>query len=291
MSILFATLAAFSNAVTVVTQHVASTAVPPSDQGWRLARSLARSPLWLAGVGAMVAAFVCQSLALYHGRLSVVQAILVSQLVFSLVIARLWLRQPVRASAWVWASVTCLGLVVFLAMREPQGGHAAPTTAAWAPAIAATTALAVVLTLLAAHGSPVRRAALYAAASGVVWAMMATFLKSATDVLGAHGAPALFSHAAIYAVAAAGIVGIVLTQAALHYGPLGVSQPLMVIVNPVVSIALGVWIYGEQFAPEPLLIAAGVLGFATMAIGVVFLSRAAPSFEAHQPSPVSAGRE
>src|SRR6516164_2698633 len=100
MSVLFAFAAAFSNALNVVTQHVASTAASPRDKGWRLALYLVRNPLWLLGVGAMIASFVFQALALYNGRLSVVQSILVSELVFSLVIGRLWLRRAVVAAAW-----------------------------------------------------------------------------------------------------------------------------------------------------------------------------------------------
>jgi len=286
-SIAFAVAAAFSNALTVVSQHVASTAAPAGYRAWQLARHLVRSPLWLLGVGAMVAAFAFQALALYNGRLSVVQSILVTQLVFSLVIGRFWLHRPVTASAWLWAVVTCTGLVAFLVMREPQGGHAAPTAGAWGPAIAAMAGLAACLTALAARGSPVRRAALYATASATVWATMATFLKAVTDVLADDGPVAVLQHGAIYGVAVSGIVGIVLTQAALHHGPLAVSQPLMVIVNPVLSVILGVWLYGEQFTPEPRLIALGAVGFGAMALGVVFLSRTAPSFEAHEPSSVA----
>jgi hypothetical protein len=108
---------------------------------------------------------------------------------------------------------------------------------------------------------------------------MATFLKSAGNVLAGSGFLAMLTHPAVYAVVAAGVAGTVLTQAALHYGPLSVSQPLMVIVDPVVSIILGVWLYGEHFTPAPLRIAAATVGFTAMALGVVFLSRTAPSFE------------
>ena len=288
MSIVFALAAAFSNALNVVTQHVASTSAPARDKGWRLARYLLRNPLWLLGVGAMVGSFAFQALALYNGRLSVVQAILITELVFSLVIGRLWLRRQVTAPAWVSAAATCAGLTVFLAMSEPQGGHAAPTGGAWMPVIAVTGASVAVMTILAGRGSPLRRGALYASASGLVWALMATFLKSATDMLAAHGPLGVLSHAGVYALVATGIIGTVLTQAALHYGPLAVSQPLMVIVDPVASIILGVWLYGEHFTPAPLRIAAGVVGFAMMAVGVVFLSRTAPSFEAQQPSSAAA---
>ncbi len=279
MSLVFAVVAAFANALNVVAQHVASTSAPATDKGWRLARYLVRSPLWLLGAGATLASFVFQALALYRGRVSVVQAVLVSELIFSLVIGRLWLRRTVTGAAWASGSVTCAGLVVFLVMSEPQGGHDTPTTGAWIPAVAATGGLAALLALLAGRGSGPRRGALYASASGTVWALMASFLKSAGNVLAGSGFLAMLTHPAVYAVVAAGVVGTVLTQAAQHYGPLSVSQPLMVIVDPVVSIILGVWLYGEQFTPAPLRLAAATVGFTAMALGVVFLSRTAPSFE------------
>jgi EamA domain-containing membrane protein RarD len=54
----------------------------------------------------------------------------------------------------------------------------------------------------------------------------------------------------------------------------------MVIVNPLVSVILGVWLYGEHFTGSATKIAIGALGFAAMVIGVVFLARTAPSFAA-----------
>ena len=288
MSVLFAFASAFSNALNVVTQHVASTAAPAKDKGWRLALYLVRNPLWLFGVAAMIGAFLFQAIALDKGRLSVVQSILVTELVFSLVLGRLWLRRDVVAAAWLSAGLTTVGLAVFLIMSEPKGGHPQATAQAWLPALLACAVATVVLTVLAGGGSPVRRAALYATASGIVWSAFATFLKSATDVLTAHGVVVTIERGGIYGVIATGIVGTVLTQAALHYGPLGVSQPLMVIVNPVVSIGLSLWLYGEHFTGGALQIAVGLIGFGVMVVGVVFLARTAPSFEAGTASPVPA---
>jgi drug/metabolite transporter (DMT)-like permease len=277
---LFAFGSAFANSLNLVTQHVASTAAPATVKGWRLALYLIRNPLWLFGVAAMVGAFVLQALALYNGRLSVVQSILVTELVFTLVIGRVWLRRPVAVAAWISASVTSAGLAVFLVMSQPQGGHSQATPEAWLPALLTFGGATAVLTVLAAGGSPVRRAALYGTASGVVWAVFATFVKSVTDVLGASGVLAVLERGAIYGLVAAGIVGTVLTQAALHHGPLSVSQPLMVIVNPLVSIVLGIWLFGEHFEGGGWKIVFGAVGFAAMAIGVVFLGRTAPSLEA-----------
>jgi drug/metabolite transporter (DMT)-like permease len=280
VSVLFSFAAAFANALNVVTQHVASTAAPARDKGWRLAVYLIRNPLWLFGVLAMIASFVLQAIALYNGSISVVQSILVTELVFSLVLARVWLRRVVVPAAWLSAAVTSAGLAVFLVMAEPRGGHSQATAQAWLPALLVFGGLTAVLTVLARGGSPIRRAALYATGSGIVWALLATFMKSATDVLAGRGVPGLVQQGAIYGVIAAGIVGTVLSQAALHYGPLAVSQPLMVIVDPLVSTILGVWLYGEHFEGGGLAITTGALGFAAMIVGVVLLARTAPSFAA-----------
>jgi hypothetical protein len=196
----------------------------------------------------VVGSFVFQALALYNGRLSVVQSIFVTELVFSLVIGSVWLRRAVVPAAWAAASVTSVGLAIFLIMAEPRGGHPEATRQAWLPALLTCGGIAALCAVLASRGSPVRRAALYATASGIVAAALATFVKSATDVLAANGALAVVMHGAVYGVAVTGIVGTVLTQAALHYGPLAVSQPLMVIVNPFFSIILGIWLYGEHLS-------------------------------------------
>jgi drug/metabolite transporter (DMT)-like permease len=286
-SVIFAFAAAFSNALNLVTQHVASTAAPAKDKGWRLALYLIRNPLWLFGVVAMVGAFVFQAVALYDGRLSVVQSILVTELVFSLVLGRVWLRRSVSPAAWLSASLTSAGLAVFLVMSEPKGGHADATAQAWLPALLTCGLITAICTVLAGTGSPTRRAALYAAASGIVWALLATFLKSATDLLGNQGLLPMLEHGAVYGIIITGIVGTLLTQAALHCGPLAVSQPVMVIVNPFVSIILGVWLYGEHFEGASLHIAFGILGFGAMVAGVVFLARTAPSLAAEPAVPTT----
>jgi hypothetical protein len=280
LTILFAFASAFTSALNAVTQHVASTAAPAKDKGWRLALYLVRNPLWLFGVGAIVGSFLFQAFALYEGRISVVQSLLVKELVFSLVIGRVWLRRAVAPAAWLSASVTSAGLAVFLVMSEPKNGHPQATAEAWLPALLACGGVTVAFVLLARTGSPVRRGALYASASGITSALMATFLKSAGDVLGEGGVVAALKQGAVYGLIVAMIIEVVLTQAALHFGPLAVSQPLMVIINPFVSIVLGIWLYGEHFEGSAWKIAVGALGFVAMLAGVVFLGRTAPSLAA-----------
>jgi hypothetical protein len=99
-AVIFALAAGFSNAVNVLTQHKASISAPTRVEGWRLALYLPRQPLWLLGVAAAVGSFAFQALALHNGPMSVVQPLLVTELVFVLVLRRVWIHQDVaRATA------------------------------------------------------------------------------------------------------------------------------------------------------------------------------------------------
>ena len=67
----------------------------------------------------------------------------------------------------------------------------------------------------------------------------------------------MFTHWPVYALAAGGVAALFLEQAALHVGPLRVSQPLLVIIDPIVSIALSVWLFGERFTADAAVLSVG----------------------------------
>lgn len=277
MSSLFALCAAFSNALFVTTQHVASTGAGTAKaKGLRLVASLARNPLWLFGWAAGLGAFAFQAVALENGQLSVVQALLVTELVFGLVLRRVWIKQSIRPAAWGAAALTCVGLAAFVAIDQPEGGTPTPSTHAWVAVLAVFGGVAAAMALAAGRGSPSRRAALYAAAAGIVWALVATFIKTATETLVESGVSATISAWPIYALAVGGIAGLVLVQAALHVGPLSVSQPLLVLVDPTASIVLSVWLFGERYSHSPVPVGSSLVGFAAMCVGAVALTRTAP---------------
>jgi drug/metabolite transporter (DMT)-like permease len=272
-AIFFALLAALCNAVSVLTRHVASTADPDRPTGIGLVGYLLRNPRWLAGWGAQVGAFAFQAVALQLGQVSVVQPLLVTELVMALVLRQVFIHQEVAWAAWGGAAAAVAGLAVFIVAAEPRGGHAGPTGGHWTAAIVACAAVAAALIAGARRGSPSRRAALYGLAAGVTWALEATFIKSATDDLARAGLSGLFTNWPVYAVA----VGVVIEQAALQSGPLRVSQPLLTITDPIVSIALSVWLFDEYFVLNPAVLAAAAAGFVVMCGGVVVLSLTAPA--------------
>jgi drug/metabolite transporter (DMT)-like permease len=262
----------------VTAQHLASTSgASRRAKGAKLVLSLMASPLWLFGWVAGLGAFAFQAAALNKGQLSIVQALLVTELIFGLVLRRVWLHQAIRRVAWGSAVLTCAGLAAFVLIDQPQGGTPKPDAHAWAAVLAVLGGMAAAMALAAQRGSPRRRAALYATAAAIVWALVATFIKTVSVTLTDSGLGAVFTHWPAYAMALGGVTGLVLVQAALHVGPLSVSQPLLVIVDPVVSIGLSVWLFQERYTGGPVAVAGSFVAFAAMSAGVVVLTRTAPA--------------
>jgi len=284
LAVVFALVAAFSNAVNLLTQHAASIRAPKQEKGWRLGLYLARQPLWLLGGAAAVGSYVFQALALHNGPMSVVQPVLITELIFVLVLRQVWIHQDVARAAWAAAFIVCASLAVFLTAAEPSGGKPAPDTAEWLSAVLVFGGAVALLVVVSWRGHPVRRAAVFAAAAALCWAMEATFLKAATDTLASFGIAGMLIRWPVYALVGAVIAGTLLQQTALHVGPLSVSQPILIITDPFASIILSVWLFDERFTNSPVRIAIAIVAFAVMAFGVTVLSRTAP--QDLDPSPV-----
>ena len=277
VTITFALAAALANAVHLMTQHAASIGVSNSHRGWSLVTFLIRQPLWLLGWAAAMGGFAFQAVALHSGQLSIVQPLLVTELVFALLLRRFWVHQQVAKSAWTAALISCAALAVFLTAAEPHGGHLQPDVTDWTSALAVFGGAVALLAGIARWGTPVRRAALYATAASITWALMAAFIKATTNQLAASGVVGMLEHWPIYALVASGFIGTVLQQAALQVGPLSVSQPLIVVVDPAVAIVLSVWIFDERFTVGVARRIIAAAAFCVMAMAVTVLSRTAPT--------------
>jgi len=274
--VLLALLSALAAAVYLVLQRDSNRAAPTGLPAWRLTLHLLRDPVWLLGQGSWLVAFGLQALALHLGRLSVVQPVLVTELVYTLLIRRFVSRWPVRTAAWGSAALLCGSLGLFLVAAEPRGGHPDPTAAAWAGAFLAVGGGAAVAAVLGRRGSSARRAACYATAAAGLGALEAALVKGAVQQVSLDGLSGLFLDWEVYALAACGAASVVLVQAALHVGPLTVSQPLLVALNPLISIALSIWLFGEHFTGNPATVALGGCAFAGLVLGVVLLTATGP---------------
>ena len=274
IAVAFGLLTALSNAIAVMFQHVASTS--GDHRGWSWFRHVVRHPLWLLGWGGMLGSLVFQSVALHAGPMSLVQPLLVSELVIALIMRRVWRRQRLTPAAWISASATSVALATLLVVTHPRGVTISPGATRWVVSDVVCLALVGLLVLLARRASPVRRAAAFATATALLWALEATFIKSATDSLVTGGVVGLLRSWSLYAMILVGVAGLTTEQLALRVGPLSVSQPLIVIVDPLASVLLGVSLFRDQIAHGIAALAVAALAFLVMSVGVVAMTRAVP---------------
>jgi hypothetical protein len=245
IAIACALLTALANGLGVTVQHIASTSSTRGERGWRFLRLLVHHPLWLIGWLAMAGSLLFQALALHFAAMSLVQPILVLELVLTLMLRRVWLRQAVAIRAWVASLVTAASLGVFL-LATTRASGAPVHHLRWLTPGVCCVVVVVVLVLLGRHGAPGRRAAMWGAATAILWALEAAYIKQCTDVITQWGYAGLLTRWPLYAFVACGVTGLFCEQIALHVGPLRSSQTAIVIVDPVVSVILGAWIFGER---------------------------------------------
>ncbi|MFD5840678.1 DMT family transporter [Streptomyces chartreusis] len=274
LSVVFALCAASSNAVATVLQRKAALTVPQS-QGFRagLMLDLLRQPVWLAGILAVIAAAVCQALALVTGPLTIVQPLFVLELPLTLIVASLLMRRHLARNGWLAVAVVVAGLGVALAAASPTGNRTHVELDRWIPALAVCAGVVAALTLAAFRRPEGRaRAAFLGAATAISYAVTAALMKASTHILDEQGLVAFFSAWQTYGFAATGVCALFLLEHAMQAGPLVASQPALTLGDALVSLALGITLYEEEIRSGWWLLPQ-LFGVVLIAAGVLALSR------------------
>ncbi|GGY00427.1 hypothetical protein GCM10010358_62760 [Streptomyces minutiscleroticus] len=274
LPVLFAFVAAFSNALATVLQRRAALSVPQT-KGFRpgLVVDLLRRPVWLAGMLAVVVAGAGQAAALATGPLSLVQPLFVLELPLALLLASLMVRRGLPRVLWAAVAAVVAGLGLALAAAAPDGGDAYVSVARWVPALAVAAAATLLLTgagLKRPEGKA--RAGCLGAATAVCYALTAALMKDAMNALDTDGVAGFLTAWETYAFAVAGVCAVLLLEHAMQGGPLVASQPALTLGDATVSLLLGMALYGERvrtgwwFLPQ-------LLGVALIVVGVLTLAR------------------
>lgn len=236
-----------------------------------------RHPMWLLGILADVGGLGLQVLALHLGALSVVQPLLVSAVLFSLVVAHRLAGTRISPREVGLGSVLVAGVVGFLLFSgalDIHDGRTHPISTAVASGVAVVIVTVCVVVARARRHSKGGRssAALLGVAAGVVYACTAALIKSCTHVLGVHGVVALLTTWQPYVLIVAGGLGLLLAQMAFQAGPLAASLPATAMVDPLASVLLGLVIFHEHLRGDPLSVVLSVLSLGVMAVAVVRLT-------------------
>jgi drug/metabolite transporter (DMT)-like permease len=224
-------------------------------------------------VGSLVAAvgFGLQAAALGLGSVLLVQAVLVSALLFALPMSAKLAHRRVTRWEWLWAVVLASSVAVIVTVGNPQAGQSRASLETWT-AVVAVLGPALVLCVLGARvWSGSVSAVLLALVSGSLWGVFAVLTKGVVDQLD-DGMWALLRTPELYAWALVAIAGTAWQQSSFRAGTMTASLPAMTVAEPVVASVLGIVVLGETMKTND----AGwfVLGLAVVAMVVATVALA-----------------
>ncbi len=258
-------------------------AAQPTEDALRLTllARLVRNRGWLLGMGCDVVGYGLQFVALGHGPLVIVQPLLVCGLLFALPIGAAWAGRRLRRRDWVAAVLVCAGLAVFLLVASPEAGTSDVRPLVWGVILASTGGAALVLVLVSLHRQAWQRAVLLSASAGVIYGVSAALTKTSSHLLDA-GVLHLVDHWQPYILLVAAVGGMVVAQSAFQAGSLDASLPMMTVVDPIVSIVIGAFAFGEAISSSAAAVVLEVIALIGMSGGVFLLARSEAVRSVHQ---------
>jgi len=272
LAVVLAVGAAALFAVGAVAQQQAA-AENRDARGSRLIGRLLTSRRWLAGTSGNLLGYLLQAGALAAGTLLVVQPILVTTLVFALPLGARWNGRRITRSEIGWAVALCVALAVFLLASRPDAGPDIAPFDQWAPSLVVVGIVVAVAGVAGSISTGRRRALAFAVMAGTCVGLASALTKSVVSHLG-DDVLGTFGHWEIYALVGAAAIGVFGQQLAFQAGSLEVSFPATMVLDPVVSVLIGVAALDEHVRASGgtwVVIAAAV---ATLVVGTVALARA-----------------
>jgi drug/metabolite transporter (DMT)-like permease len=237
---------------------------------------------WLIGTLALFTGYLFQAGALDRGRLSIIQPLLVTTVVFALPLGYFLTRQHVGRREVVGAAVIIIGLGLFVYFGDPAGGNENASNSQWAITIALLSVLSVLLLVFARGGLSVK-AAVYGTVAGILFGLSSALTKPTLDYLH-ESVGTMLSHWECYALAVAGVLGFVLQQVSLGTGRLAPSVATVSVANPIVGILIGILLLDERLSRPGWHILLAVIGLGLALVGAVVISLAREATEENEPA-------
>jgi drug/metabolite transporter (DMT)-like permease len=290
--VLFALLTSLFNGLASVLQRQAAKTAPASSAlHLSLFAYLIRRKIWLAGIGLVILAAVCQATALATGPVALVQPIFIIELPFTLLVASRLNHRPLSRVTWYAVALVTVSLGAGLAAAAPSGGSDHASTEVWVTALIVTGVFEAVVITVGVRAGGNARAAAFGLAAACGYALTATLMKSAVANL-PRGAGAFFGSWQLYGTAVAGVGALFLLQNALQAGTLVAVQPPLTLGDALISSSYGVTIYGENVQTGGWLLVVEIAAVIAVALGCIQLSRSLAMVHATPPpAPPATGPE
>jgi drug/metabolite transporter (DMT)-like permease len=275
MAGLLALLAALAFAAGTVLQQRGTLQTSAGDEDARFLVQILREPVWIAGALLQAGGWVLQAAALDRGPLVVVQSVCTLSLVIALPLG-VWLtNQHVGRREIIGASATFAGIVLFVVGGSPEGGISNPSAGAWWTAGLVSAALIAAIAAFGRSRPPALRAALFASAAGIGFALQAAVTKEFVEQIG-NGIGPLLTTWSTYVLIISAIVGFVLQQSALKTGVLAPAMAASNASTLVFSVILGITVFEEKLSHGDGRLAPALIGLVIAVVGVIMLASGTP---------------
>jgi drug/metabolite transporter (DMT)-like permease len=267
-----ALIAAFMFALAATLQQRGALELGGVGSASSLLKLLSR-PMWLVGTLVLFGGYIFQAAALDRGRLSIIQPLLVTTVVFALPLGYFLTSQVVGQREIVGAGVILVGLALFTYFADPAGGNENAPGSEWAVVIVLIIVVCGAMLVFGGRSdaSAGTRAAVYGTVAGILFGLSASLTKPTLEYLH-EGVDELLSHWEGYALAVAGLLGFVLQQVSLGTGKLAPSVATVSVANPIVGIAIGTLLLDERWSRPGWHILLGVVGLVLALVGAVVIS-------------------
>jgi drug/metabolite transporter (DMT)-like permease len=227
--------------------------------------------VWLLGLVAQAAAIVLQGAALDRGRVAIVQPLLVTTIVFAMPLGYLLTGQRITVRQLLGAGVIAVGLALFGLFGDPAKGVDNAPAEKWIWALLAVGGACAALRLVANRGGSTGKAAAYGAMTGILFGFAATLLKPVVEAMHTEGWD-VFAGWQLYVCLAVALVGFLLQQVSLATGRLVASVATVSVLNPVVSVVLGVLVLEERLSEPRWQIVLAISALALALFGAVIIA-------------------
>ncbi|SBS79223.1 conserved membrane hypothetical protein [uncultured Mycobacterium sp.] len=232
---------------------------------------LLRDKTWWVGSVAGGAGFGFQAAALGFGSVLLVQALLVTSLLFALPMSAYFAHRRISRSQWLWAVLLAASVAVIVTVGNPTEGHSRAGLELWIW-VAAIMGPAMALCVIGSRiwsGKPAA-AVLLALVSGSLWGLFAVLTKGVVGRLD-HGIEAVLRSPELYAWALVAVAATMWQQSSFRAGSMAASLPTMTVAEPIVGSILGIFVLGETLRPGDagwflLIVAVAAMVFATAAL-------------------------
>lgn len=248
---------------------------------------LLRDRQWWFGSLVAAAGFGFQAAALGFGSVLLVQALLVTSLLFALPINAWLTHQRVTRWEWTWAALLAASVTVIVIVGNPTAGHSRASWETWTAVIVVLGPALVLCVIGAGILKGPASAVLLAVVSGALWGLFAVLTKGVVDRLvfsSWAGIAGLVRTPELYAWALVGVAGTAWQQASFRAGSLTASLPTMTVTEPVVGSALGVVVLGEALRPGEAGWLTLIVAVTVMIVATVALARGEAVTAAKQPA-------